>query len=105
MEREVGKLRDQQVWGGCSGGRPNTRRPIKLSLGRPAVRGTAKEAFDDVLRNVPVGAGLEGWRRLVLRYGPSTSQRKRVMLRSILNPGKASSVASLCSAMEKWEEQ
>eukprot|EP00971_Amphidinium_carterae_P222264 4411792-Amphidinium_carterae.1 len=27
------------------------------------------------------------------------------MLRSILNPGKASSVASLRSAMEKWEEQ
>eukprot|EP00971_Amphidinium_carterae_P088616 1753444-Amphidinium_carterae.1 len=61
---------------------------------------TSKEAFD-VLRNAPVGAGLvEGWRRLVRRYDPSTSQRKRVMLRSILNPGKASSVSSLRSALQ-----
>eukprot|EP00971_Amphidinium_carterae_P345181 6485998-Amphidinium_carterae.1 len=37
---------------------------------------TSKEAFD-VLRNAPVGAGLEGWRRLARRYDPSTSQRKR----------------------------
>eukprot|EP00971_Amphidinium_carterae_P161617 3204183-Amphidinium_carterae.1 len=29
---------------------------------------TSKEAFD-VLRNAPVGAGLEGWRRLVRRRG------------------------------------
>eukprot|EP00971_Amphidinium_carterae_P038977 766108-Amphidinium_carterae.1 len=65
---------------------------------------TSKEAFD-VLRNAPMGAGLEGWRRLVRRYDPSTSQKKRVMLRSILNPGEATSVASLRSAMEKWEEQ
>eukprot|EP00971_Amphidinium_carterae_P272892 5416058-Amphidinium_carterae.1 len=27
------------------------------------------------------------------------------MLRAILNPGKASSVSSLRSALEKWEEQ
>eukprot|EP00971_Amphidinium_carterae_P285898 5676538-Amphidinium_carterae.1 len=50
---------------------------------------TSKEAFD-ILRNAPVGAGLEGWRRLARRYDPSTSQRKRVLLRNILNPGRAS---------------
>eukprot|EP00971_Amphidinium_carterae_P082067 1623310-Amphidinium_carterae.1 len=49
---------------------------------------SSKEAFD-VLRNTPLGTGPEGWRRLQRRYDPSTSQRKRVMLRTILNPGKA----------------
>eukprot|EP00971_Amphidinium_carterae_P332228 6466285-Amphidinium_carterae.1 len=55
---------------------------------------TSKEAYD-VLRSAPVGAGLEGWRRLVRHYDPSASQRKRVMLRSILNPSKATSVAAI----------
>ena len=44
------------------------------------------EALDTV-QNTTRGAGLEAWRKLVRRFDPQTTGRKRTLLRRILNPG------------------
>ena len=48
--------------------------------------------------------GLESWRRLVRRFDPATGNRRRAMLRAILNPSKASKLEDLSNSIESWEE-
>ena len=41
----------------------------------------------DIVQNTTRGAGLEAWRKLVRRFDPETTGRKRTLLSRILNPG------------------
>ena len=63
---------------------------------------TDGESFD-ITQNSGAGNGLEAWRRLHRRYDPATGGRKRVLLRSIINPGRCR-LEDLGSALERWEE-
>lgn len=62
------------------------------------------EAFT-IVRSAGQNCGFEAWRRLVRRYDPSTGERRRTMLRHILNPNKCAKLEELSSAIESWEEQ
>ena len=63
---------------------------------------TDGESFD-ITQNSGAGNGLEAWRRLHRRYDPATGGRKRVLLRSIIDPGRCR-IDDLGSALERWEE-
>ena len=59
-----------------------------------------KEPFD-IVSNCGKGKGLEAWRRLNKRYDPSTANRKKALLKHILNPERAK-LDDLSGALEKW---
>ena len=56
----------------------------------------------DIVQNTARGAGLEAWRKLVRRFDPQTTGRKRTL--QILNPGTLK-VHELSRAIEQWEER
>ncbi|CAK8995863.1 Retrovirus-related Pol polyprotein from transposon TNT 1-94 [Durusdinium trenchii] len=62
-----------------------------------------REAFQ-IVRSSGKHNGLESWRRLVRRLDPATGNRRRAMLRAILNPSKASKLEDLSNSIESWEE-
>ena len=45
---------------------------------------------------------LEAWRRLQMRYDPTTGGRKRNLLRTIISPGRCS-LLELQAGIERWE--
>ena len=63
---------------------------------------TTGEPFD-ITQNVDKGNGLECWRRLSRRFGPSTGGRKRNCLKQVLSPGRCK-LEELAGALERWEE-
>ena len=63
-----------------------------------------KEAFT-LVRSAGKSKGLEAWRRLCKRFGPSTGGRRRALLRSVLSPNRCNKVEELSAAVENWEDQ
>ena len=57
----------------------------------------------DIVRNISTKSGTEAWRRLVKRYDPTTVNRRRALMTSILSPGTFK-LTELSAAIEKWEE-
>ena len=58
----------------------------------------------DIVKNVGSKSGLEAWRKLTRRYDPTTVNRRRNLMSSILSPGSFK-VNELLAAIERWEEQ
>ena len=57
-----------------------------------------------IVRSAGRGNGAEAWRKLVRRYDPSTGNRRRSMLRHVLNPQRVQKIEDLSHSIEKWEE-
>ena len=58
----------------------------------------------DIVQKTTRGAGLEVWRKLVRRFDPQTTGRKRTLLTRIFSPGTVK-VHELSRAIEQWEER
>eukprot|EP00971_Amphidinium_carterae_P045824 901564-Amphidinium_carterae.1 len=54
----------------------------------------------DVIRNTPVGHGLDSWRRLCRRYDPNNPQNNIALLRHILQPTRVATAEEVPSTIE-----
>ena len=57
---------------------------------------------EDIVRNTEPKSGLEAWRKLIKKYDPMASGRRRNLMNQILQPPKCK-IQELQSGLEKWE--
>ncbi len=62
------------------------------------------EDSNDIVVGSGSGEGLEAWRRLHRRWGPSTGGRKRTLLKAIISPPRCA-ITELAGRLERWQQQ
>jgi hypothetical protein len=63
-----------------------------------------KKEAQVAFNNLPMGNGVEAWRRLNAEHAPNTAVRTQRMLMSLSNPQQVKSMKDLMPAVRKWED-